>query len=136
MTDKTGSPSAKSKIKWTEEQLDAITTRGRNLLVSAAAGAGKTAVLVERVVYLLTRAQNPVDIDELLVVTFTDAAASEMRDRIARALEEELIPTPDAQGLPSNWPWSAGLTSRRSILFVTGSSGSISTDWESTLLFE
>lgn len=94
MTDKTGSPSAKSKIKWTEEQLDAITTRGRNLLVSAAAGAGKTAVLVERVVYLLTRAQNPVDIDELLVVTFTDAAASEMRDRIARALEEELDSNP------------------------------------------
>ena len=76
--------------KWTKEQLAAIETTGCNLLVSAAAGAGKTAVLVERVIRLLCRSDNPVDIDRMLVVTFTEAAAAEMRERIASALEKEI----------------------------------------------
>ncbi len=75
---------------WTAEQKEAIYTRDGNLLVAAAAGAGKTAVLVERVVRLLLDPANPVDIDRLLVVTFTEAAASEMRERIGRALEEAM----------------------------------------------
>ena len=69
---------------WTAEQLQAINLRNRNLLVAAAAGAGKTAVLVERVIQLILR--DEVNIDQMLVVTFTKAAASEMRERISHAL--------------------------------------------------
>jgi ATP-dependent helicase/nuclease subunit A len=83
-----------SGIKWTDEQLQAITERGRNLLVAAAAGAGKTAVLVERIIRRITDDTSPVDIDALLVVTFTNAAATEMRERIADALERALDKNP------------------------------------------
>lgn len=72
--------------KWTKQQNDAITARNRNILVSAAAGSGKTAVLVERVVRMITDRENPVDIDRLLIVTFTNAAAAEMKHRISAAL--------------------------------------------------
>ena len=72
--------------KWTKEQKRAIEEDGCNLLVSAAAGAGKTAVLVERIVRKITNPEAPVDIDRLLVVTFTNAAAAEMRERIGKAL--------------------------------------------------
>ena len=68
------------ETKWTEEQLSAIETRNSNLLIAAAAGSGKTAVLVERIIRIITDEENPVDIDKLLVVTFTSAAASEMRE--------------------------------------------------------
>ena len=68
---------------WTAEQLQAINLRNRNLLVAAAAGSGKTAVLVERVIQLILR--DEVNIDQMLVVTFTKAAASEMRERISHA---------------------------------------------------
>lgn len=74
--------------QWTETQARAISLRGCNLLVAAAAGSGKTAVLVERVLQLLI--QDKVDIDRLLVVTFTKAAAGEMRERISAALLEAL----------------------------------------------
>ena len=77
--------------KWTEEQWQAITVRDCNLLVSAAAGAGKTAVLVERIIHLLSDADNPIDIDRVLVVTFTEAAAAEMRERIGKALQKEIV---------------------------------------------
>ncbi|MBS4032407.1 MAG: helicase-exonuclease AddAB subunit AddA [Clostridiales bacterium] len=77
--------------KWTDEQWQAITVRDCNLLVSAAAGAGKTAVLVERIIHLLNYAEKPLDIDRLLVVTFTEAAAAEMRERIGKALQNEMI---------------------------------------------
>ncbi|MCR4441672.1 MAG: helicase-exonuclease AddAB subunit AddA [Peptococcaceae bacterium] len=73
-------------VNWTPEQETAITARGRNLLVSAAAGAGKTAVLVERIIRRVLDPVDPVDIDRLLVVTFTNAAAQEMKERIAGAL--------------------------------------------------
>jgi ATP-dependent helicase/nuclease subunit A len=72
--------------RWTCEQMEAITENGCNLLVAAAAGAGKTAVLVERIIRKITDRENPVDIDNLLVVTFTNAAAAEMRERIADAI--------------------------------------------------
>ena len=78
---------------WTEEQQAAIYTRDCNLLVSAAAGAGKTAVLVERIIRLLCDEEAPTDIDRLLVVTFTEAAAAEMRERIGVALEKEIADT-------------------------------------------
>ncbi len=74
-------------MKWTEQQLKVIQTHGRDLLVSAAAGSGKTAVLVERIIQMITDPKNPVRIDELLVVTFTRAAAAEMKERVRQALE-------------------------------------------------
>lgn len=75
---------------WTNEQARAITESRCNLLVAAAAGAGKTAVLVERIIRKITDPQKPVDIDRLLVVTFTNAAAAEMRERIGAALSRVL----------------------------------------------
>lgn len=84
-----------SKPQWTKEQQDVISLRNRNILVSAAAGSGKTAVLVERIISKITSQETPCDIDRLLVVTFTKAAASEMRSRIGNALEEKLQEEPD-----------------------------------------
>lgn len=80
--------------QWTPQQNDAITARDRNLLVSAAAGSGKTAVLVERVIRMITDKNNPVDVDKLLIVTFTNAAAAEMRFRISKSLKEILKNNP------------------------------------------
>ena len=85
--------------KWTKEQLTAINTRNCNLLVAAAAGSGKTAVLVERIINIITSKENPVDIDKLLVVTFTNAAAAEMRERVALAISEQLDKTPNSKHL-------------------------------------
>ena len=76
--------------KFTASQQEAIDARNHNILVSAAAGSGKTAVLVERIIKLITDRDNPVNINELLVVTFTDAAAGEMRERISKALSERI----------------------------------------------
>ena len=74
-------------VAWTADQQRVIDTRGKNILVSAAAGSGKTAVLAARILALITDEKDPMDIDELLVVTFTRAAADEMRERIRRELE-------------------------------------------------
>lgn len=84
---------------WTEGQQDAIDARRGTLLVSAAAGSGKTAVLVQRVIERLTDPVNPSDADRLLVVTFTKAAAAEMRDRIAAAIGELLTKDPTNRNL-------------------------------------
>ena len=75
---------------WTTEQQKVIDTRGKNILVSASAGSGKTAVLVERILQRIlgNEKEEPIDIDRLLIVTFTNAAAAEMRERIGR-LESE-----------------------------------------------
>ncbi|MBQ4059297.1 MAG: UvrD-helicase domain-containing protein [Lachnospiraceae bacterium] len=77
-------------MKWTTDQQKVIDSRNCNLLVSAAAGSGKTAVLVERIIQMISDKENPMDIDELLVVTFTKAAAVQMRDKIAMAIEKML----------------------------------------------
>lgn len=84
---------------WTRAQNDAIYARGGELLISAAAGSGKTAVLVERVVTLLTDKESPVLADRILVVTFTNAAADEMRQRIIEALNERIQKEPDNEFL-------------------------------------
>lgn len=84
-----------SETKWTKDQQDVISLRDRNILVSAAAGSGKTAVLVERIIQKITRDNPPCDIDKLLVVTFTKAAAAEMRSRIGDALEKKLSEEPE-----------------------------------------
>ena len=80
-----------AKVTWTDEQRKVIELRNRNILVSAAAGSGKTAVLVERIISLITEGDHPMDIDRLLIVTFTKAAAAEMRERIGAAIEERLL---------------------------------------------
>jgi ATP-dependent helicase/nuclease subunit A len=83
--------------QWTKEQSDAIRSRGSNLLVSAAAGSGKTAVLIERIIRMVV--QDQIDVNRLLVVTFTRAAAAEMRERTADALMKTLSANPDKEKL-------------------------------------
>lgn len=79
---------------WTDDQWNAIVSTGQDILVAAAAGSGKTAVLVERMIRKITAEENPIDVDRLLVVTFTNASAAEMKHRIAEALEKELVQRP------------------------------------------
>ena len=86
-------------VSWTREQQQVIDLRKRNILVSAAAGSGKTAVLVERIIKMIPEGEHPVDIDRLLVVTFTNAAAAEMRERIGAAIEKALEEHPDSEHL-------------------------------------
>ena len=88
-----------SGTKWTEEQQQVIDSRNCNLLVAAAAGSGKTAVLVERIIKIITDKVTPVDIDSLLVVTFTNAAAAEMRERIGDAIGKALEENPEDEHL-------------------------------------
>ncbi len=84
---------------WTPKQQQVISLQNRNLLVSAAAGSGKTAVLVERIIKKITDPMHPVDIDRLLIVTFTNAAAAEMRERIGAAIEKAMEEQPDSPHL-------------------------------------
>jgi ATP-dependent helicase/nuclease subunit A len=84
---------------WTDEQWNAISLKGDDMLVAAAAGSGKTAVLVERIIRRVCDEQDPIDVDQLLVATFTNAAAAEMRDRIREALEKEWFRKPESDHL-------------------------------------
>lgn len=79
---------------WSDDQWRAIALSGGDMLVAAAAGSGKTAVLVERIIRKLTDRERPLSVDRLLVATFTKAAAAEMRGRITEALEKELSKDP------------------------------------------
>ena len=83
-----------AKMKWTDEQKRIIYNRGNNILVSAAAGSGKTTVLVERIFQRIMDEKNPIDIDRFVVVTFTRAAAAEMKERLRNRIEEELEQQP------------------------------------------
>jgi len=85
--------------RWTDEQWQAITRRGGNVLVSAAAGSGKTSVLVERIIQRVLDTDDPIGVDQLLVVTFTNAAAAEMRNRIGEALRKALQDNPKSAHL-------------------------------------
>lgn len=82
-------------LTFTEEQKQVIDLRNRNILVSAAAGSGKTAVLVERIITRLTKDESPLDVDQLLITTFTEAAAAEMKERIHGAIEKALEENPE-----------------------------------------
>jgi ATP-dependent helicase/nuclease subunit A len=84
---------------WTDEQWDAISLQGNNMLVAAAAGSGKTAVLVERIIRRISDEAAPVDVDRLLVATFTKAAAAEMKERIREALQHKLESDPESAHL-------------------------------------
>ena len=86
-------------VHFTEDQQKVIDARDCNVLVSAAAGSGKTAVLVERILSLISDSSRGVDIDRLLVVTFTNAAAAEMRERIHNAILLKLEENPDDANL-------------------------------------
>ena len=90
-----------NQVSWTAEQQKVIDLRDRNILVSAAAGSGKTAVLVERIITMISDKEHPVDIDHLLVVTFTKAAAAEMSERIAAAVEQKVQQEPSNMHLRS-----------------------------------
>ena len=84
-------------MNWTKEQEDAIYKSGSNILVAAAAGSGKTAVLVERIIQKIIK--DGIDIDKLLVVTFTNAAAAEMRERVLEAIYKKLDEEPENERL-------------------------------------
>ena len=86
-------------VSFTPDQQRVIDTRNRNILVSAAAGSGKTAVLVERIIQKICDEENPVDIDRLLIVTFTSAAAAQMRERISKAVSKKLEEQPENEHL-------------------------------------
>ncbi len=88
-----------AKMEWTTQQKAAIDARGGTVLVCAAAGSGKTAVLVERVIEMLCDAKQPCNADELLIVTFTRAAASQMRERIGQAIIKRLRQEPENRHL-------------------------------------
>ncbi len=93
-----------SEIKWTEKQKRIIEERGNNILVSAAAGSGKTAVLIERIFQRLTDKEKPVDVDRFVVVTFTNAAAAQMMDRLRERIERALEENPDNTHLQRQIP--------------------------------
>jgi ATP-dependent helicase/nuclease subunit A len=86
-------------VTWTEDQWKAIMARDKDILVAAAAGSGKTAVLVERIITKILSEQDPINVDELLVVTFTNASAAEMRHRIGEALEKAIDDNPGSRHL-------------------------------------
>ena len=111
-------------VNWTREQKQVIEGREKSLLVSAAAGSGKTAVLVERIIQMITEGENPKDIDRLLVMTFTRAAAAEMRERIQAAIEKKLESS-------SRQFWFSLPRSRRSTASACMSCGNILTGWTS-----
>ncbi|RDU35520.1 helicase-exonuclease AddAB subunit AddA [Neobacillus piezotolerans] len=92
-------PPMPAGLKWTGDQWKAIMAKDTDILVAAAAGSGKTAVLVERIIQKILSPDDPVDVDQLLVVTFTNASAAEMRHRIGEALEKAINEDPDSKHL-------------------------------------
>ncbi|HZG73286.1 MAG TPA: UvrD-helicase domain-containing protein, partial [Chondromyces sp.] len=86
-------------VTWTDDQWKAIMAKGQDILVAAAAGSGKTAVLVERIIQKIINKEEPINVDEMLVVTFTNASAAEMRNRIGEALEKAIESEPQSRHL-------------------------------------
>lgn len=92
-------PAKPDHVTWTDDQWKAIWAKGQDILVAAAAGSGKTAVLVERIIQKILSEEDRMDVDELLVVTFTNASAAEMRHRIGQALEKAIDEDPHSHHL-------------------------------------
>ncbi|WP_286231231.1 helicase-exonuclease AddAB subunit AddA [Neobacillus mesonae] len=92
-------PEKPEGVTWTDDQWKAIMAKGKDILVAAAAGSGKTAVLVERIIQKILSEEEPINVDELLVVTFTNASAAEMRHRIGEALEKAIDVDPHSRHL-------------------------------------
>ena len=86
-------------MSWTSQQLDAINAENRSIIVSAAAGSGKTSVLVERLIRIISDKENPVPVEKMVVVTFTNAAAAEMKQRLSAALTSKLEKNPSDRWL-------------------------------------
>ena len=86
-------------VTWTDDQWKAIMVKGKDILVAAAAGSGKTAVLVERIIQKILSEEDPINVDQLLVVTFTNASAAEMKHRIGEALEKAIEANPGSKHL-------------------------------------
>lgn len=86
-------------MEWTKDQRKVITTRNKNILVSAAAGSGKTAVLVERIIQRIMDKENPVNVDQMLIVTFTKLAANQMKEKIQSAIEKAVMENPEDEHL-------------------------------------
>ena len=122
-------------MSFTEQQIQAMEAGVGNVLVSAAAGSGKTRVVIERILRAVMRRENPVDIDRMLIVTFTRNAANELRTRIADAMEKALWDDPDngcrsrreMRSLPRFRQstvfvrrWSAGISIRRIWILPSG----------------
>lgn len=99
MNERTPLPAKPADALWTDDQWKAIVSGGSDILVAAAAGSGKTAVLVERIIKKVISEDQPLDVDRLLIVTFTNASAAEMRHRIADALEKEIKRQPGSRHL-------------------------------------
>ena len=116
-------------MKWTEEQSKVITLRDRNILVSAAAGSGKTAVLVQRIPSKIMDPDRPVDIDRLLIMPITRAAAGEMKERISNAIDQALYENPDNEHLQRQAALIHNAQITRSMVSVLISSGTIFTWW-------
>ena len=108
---KTFIPEMPADVTWTNDQWKAIWAKDQDILVAAAAGSGKTAVLVNRMIQKVLSEEDPIDVDELLVVTFTNASAAEMRHRISEALEKAISQNPSSQHLRKQ----LGLMNRASI---------------------
>ncbi|MGG1689879.1 helicase-exonuclease AddAB subunit AddA [Heyndrickxia ginsengihumi] len=96
---KTAIPIKPVDATWTDDQWKAIMAKDQDILVAAAAGSGKTAVLVEKIIQKILDEKAPLDIDQLLIVTFTNAAAAEMRHRIGEAIEKALMERQDSHHL-------------------------------------
>jgi ATP-dependent helicase/nuclease subunit A len=92
-------PPKPSDVTWTDDQWKAIVANGQDILVAAAAGSGKTAVLVERMIKKIISEDQPIDVDEMLVVTFTNASAAEMKHRMGEALEKAIDEDPTSRHL-------------------------------------
>lgn len=92
-------PMKPNEATWTDEQWQAIWAKGQDMLVSAAAGSGKTAVLINRMIEKVLDESEPISVDELLVVTFTNASAAEMRHRMSKALEKAVAENPESKHL-------------------------------------
>ena len=92
-------PIKPNDVTWTDDQWRAIWAKDQDILVSAAAGSGKTAVLVERMIQKVINDSNPINIDELLVVTFTNASAAEMKHRVGQVLDQKLQEHPESRHL-------------------------------------
>lgn len=118
-------------VNWTREQKQVIEGREKSLLVSAAAGSGKIAVLVERIIQMITEGENPKDIDRLLVMTFTRAAAAEMRERSRRRLRKNWNRSRKMNISSSRQFWFSLPRSRRLTASACISCGNILTGWTS-----
>ena len=88
-----------AEINWTPEQEKAIVTREKNILVSAAAGSGKTAVLIERLLRRITDKDDPLDVNKMLIVTFTEEAANQLKNKIREAVSKAIARDPSDKRL-------------------------------------